>query len=167
MPNPNRVSFPRAHSGARPARLPTTPPARLLQRVRSGTTRREILDALRNPPGASRKRSGISRTAMRVAHLSDGCGTASALQRLVETLDRRCQAEGFHVLQSWDFQAHRFADDIAPVLLLEYCARAGGPRQPTSARRSPSSWTHISCRSCHSSRCARGTRATPTPTSTA
>jgi hypothetical protein len=47
------------------------------------------------------------------------------LRRVVDTLDSRNQREGMHVLQGWDFVAHRFAKDIAPILLLDYCARLG------------------------------------------
>jgi hypothetical protein len=47
------------------------------------------------------------------------------LRRVVDSLDGRTRREGFHVLQGWDFVAQRFAKDIAPVLLIDYCARQG------------------------------------------
>jgi hypothetical protein len=50
---------------------------------------------------------------------------ALSLRPLVDTLDARTKKEGLHVLQGWDFVAHRFPDDIAPVLLMDFCARSG------------------------------------------
>src|SRR5580658_10212255 len=96
---------------------------KLLERVLSGTARGEIVDAAQ-ATGSFPKALAHLRAAMR-SHTFPTAAAPLTLQRLVDTLDRRSQAEGFHVLQSWDFQAHRFADDIAPVLMLDYCARAG------------------------------------------
>lgn len=47
------------------------------------------------------------------------------LRRVVDALDSRTRREGFHVLEGWDFASHRFAKDIAPVLLVDYCERMG------------------------------------------
>ena len=66
------------------------------------------------------------RAAMGV-HVFPTAGAPLDLRRIVDTLDTRARANGLHVLQSWDFQMHRFADDIAPVLMLDYCARTGVP----------------------------------------
>lgn len=46
-----------------------------------------------------------------------------SLAGVVGDLDSRCRREGFHLMQAWDFRAHRFADDPAPALLVDYCAR--------------------------------------------
>ncbi len=48
-----------------------------------------------------------------------------SLRSVVDSLDARTRKEGLHVLQGWDFVAHRFPDDIAPVLLLDFCERNG------------------------------------------
>jgi hypothetical protein len=47
------------------------------------------------------------------------------LRDAVGALDRPTRQEGFHVLQGWDPVANRFPDEIIPVLMLDYCARAG------------------------------------------
>jgi AcrR family transcriptional regulator len=62
------------------------------------------------------------RKAFRSHTMSPG---STDLRRVVDTLDARTRREGFHVLQGWDFVEHRFAKDIAPVLLVDYCARLG------------------------------------------
>jgi hypothetical protein len=51
--------------------------------------------------------------------------TPVVLRRIVDTLDARTRKEGLHVLQGWDYLAHRFPDEIAPVLLLDFCVGAG------------------------------------------
>ncbi len=48
-----------------------------------------------------------------------------AFRGVVQALDQRTRAEGFHVLQGWDPMARAFPDDIAPVLMLDYCSRVG------------------------------------------
>ena len=48
---------------------------------------------------------------------------ALALRRIVDSFDAQSRREGLHVVQPWDFQAHRFTKDIAPVMLVDYCAR--------------------------------------------
>lgn len=62
------------------------------------------------------------RDAMRKHSFSTGAKPVS-LAGVVAELDSRCRRDGFHVMQAWDFRAHRFTDDPAPALLVEYCAR--------------------------------------------
>jgi hypothetical protein len=45
-----------------------------------------------------------------------------SLARAVQALDHRTRAEGLHVLESWDYVAHKFADQTVPVLMLDRCA---------------------------------------------
>jgi hypothetical protein len=122
MPNQPREASTRREQQA-PREIAYDTACKLLERVLSGTTRGEILDAAL-VTGSFGKALAHLRVAMRT-HTFPTASAPLALTRLVETFDSRCQAEGFHVLQSWDFRAHRFADDTAPVLMLDYCARAG------------------------------------------
>jgi hypothetical protein len=64
------------------------------------------------------------RKGMRSHAFPTASGTIN-LRRMVDTLDTHTQREGMHVLQGWDFVAHRFPKEIAPILLLDYCARLG------------------------------------------
>jgi hypothetical protein len=57
---------------------------------------------------------------MRSHTFQTDAGTLS-LRAMVDALDARSRKEGLHVLQAWDFQAHRFSEDITPVLLLDHC----------------------------------------------
>jgi hypothetical protein len=66
------------------------------------------------------------RKGMRSHTFHTGSGKVE-LRRLVDSLDARTRREGMHVLQGWDFVAHEFPKDIAPVLLIDYCARTGIP----------------------------------------
>jgi hypothetical protein len=59
---------------------------------------------------------------MRSHTFQTGSGTLS-LQKLALDNDDRSRREGLHVLHAWDFQAHVFSDDIAPVLLLDHALR--------------------------------------------
>ena len=61
------------------------------------------------------------------AHNFAAASTSISLRRAVDTLDARTRNEGLHVLHGWDFRTHRRPDDIAPVLLLDYCVRLGVP----------------------------------------
>lgn len=61
------------------------------------------------------------RSAMR-SHVFPVAGGRLALRRVVQSFDERTRRAGLHVLESWDYRAKRFADDIAPVLMLEHCA---------------------------------------------
>jgi hypothetical protein len=56
-------------------------------------------------------------------------GAPLSLRSLVHSFDARSRREGLHVLEGWDYRAHKFPDDIVPVLLLDYCARLGIPEE--------------------------------------
>jgi hypothetical protein len=62
------------------------------------------------------------RDAMR-RHEFPASGKSVSLRKLVDNLDARCRREGLHVMQAWDFKAHRFSADPAPALLVDHCAR--------------------------------------------
>jgi hypothetical protein len=88
-----------------------------------GSARNEILDELLRegaPDGALAR----LRRAMH-AHTFPTGGAPVNMRRIVDTLDARTRREGLHVLQGWDYVAHRFPDEIAPVLLVDYCAKSG------------------------------------------
>ncbi len=90
-----------------------------------GNTRREILNAALeegSTVGAiSRLRAGMR------AHSFPTASTPCNLRKLVDKFDARSRREGLHVLEGWDYLAHKFPEDIAAVLLLDYCARLGIP----------------------------------------
>ena len=88
-----------------------------------GSSRGEILDALTSGDGADAALARLRR-AMH-AHTFPTAAGPLTLRRVVDALDARTRREGLHVLQGWDCVAHRFPDEIAPVLLLDYCAGAG------------------------------------------
>ena len=46
------------------------------------------------------------------------------LAKPVRRLDNRTRQDGFRVLHAWDHKAHRFTEDIVPVLLLDFYQRA-------------------------------------------
>ncbi len=87
----------------------------------TGATRHEIVDVALSG-GTGDAPLARLRAAMR-AHMFPTRSVPLALRRVVDALDARSRREGLHVIQGWDFQTHRFTDDIAPVLLLDYCAR--------------------------------------------
>jgi hypothetical protein len=93
-----------------------------LGEVLRGPARGEILDAL-TAEGADTALAQLRR-AMH-AHTFPAAGAVINLRRVVDALDARTRREGLHVLQGWDYVAHRFPDEIAPVLLLDYCGRVG------------------------------------------
>ena len=99
----------------------------LLETALAGPARGDILDHL---DGSSRGTAATPvarlRAAMREHTFRTSNGTL-ALQRVVKALDRSTRGEGFHALQSWDYHAHRFSDDIAPVLLLDRFVHDRGP----------------------------------------
>jgi hypothetical protein len=96
-----------------------------LETVLRGSTRGEILDALLSEGGTETPLARL-RHAMRTHTFPVGAAKKPvSLRSVVDTLDARTRREGLHVLQGWDYVAHRFPDDIAPVLMLDYCARAG------------------------------------------
>jgi hypothetical protein len=49
----------------------------------------------------------------------------------VRRLDQRTRRDGFRVLHSWDHGAHRFTDDLVPVLMVGYFERAVGDNPDT------------------------------------
>lgn len=96
-----------------------------LEELLRGPARGEIVETLLNEDRADTALSRL-RHAMRTHTFSRGAEEKPvSLRRVVDTLDARTRREGLHVLQGWDYVAHRFPDDIAPVLLLDYCLRAG------------------------------------------
>lgn len=50
-------------------------------------------------------------------------GTPPGMAKVVRRLDVRTRKDGFHCLNSWDHQTHRFTEDITPVLLLDFFVR--------------------------------------------
>jgi hypothetical protein len=81
--------------------------------------RNDIIEALMKGSAGGAPFSRL-RAAMRSHTFQTGTGTLS-LRHVVEALDGRARGDGLHVLQAWDFQSHRFSEDIAPVLQLDYC----------------------------------------------
>jgi len=49
------------------------------------------------------------------------------LHPMVQSFDARARRAGWHVLQSWDYVAHRFAPEITPVLMLDRFALGDTP----------------------------------------
>ena len=91
--------------------------------VLRGRTRGEILDALVRAAGPDGALAHLRRSMH--AHTFLAGVERVSMRRIVDSLDARTRSEGLHVLQGWDYVAHRFPDEIAPVLLLDYCAGAG------------------------------------------
>ena len=98
--------------------------------VLQGNARAEILDAALGSDDGDGAALERLRAAMR-GHSFPAASGRIELKRLVVTFDALTQNEGLHVLQGWDYVAHAFPDDIAPVLLLDYCARRGIPAHAT------------------------------------
>jgi hypothetical protein len=46
-----------------------------------------------------------------------------SLRAMADGLDAKCRREGLHLLQAWDFKIHRFSNEPAAALLVEYCSR--------------------------------------------
>jgi len=86
--------------------------------------RQAILESVRSSDGVEASLARLRR-AMR-AHAFPASGTTHSLARVVQALDQRTKAEGFHVLESWDYVEHKFAEHIVPVLMLDRCAAASG-----------------------------------------
>lgn len=84
-------------------------------------TRARILDALTAHDAFGECASAL-RNAMRTHTFPTGAEPLR-LQHIVHSFDSRAQRTGLHVLQSWDYVAHRFAPDITPVLMLDRFAR--------------------------------------------
>ena len=85
--------------------------------------------------------------------------------RAIEKLDRKTRQIGFHVLHDWDGIADRVNDDTIPVDVLHYLIDRRG-EEPASAARWPCCSITTSCTCWRCCRCASGTRAMPTRTST-
>lgn len=62
------------------------------------------------------------RAAMRSHTFPTGTGSLR-LQHIVQSFDTRARRAGLHVLESWDYVAHRFSAEITPVLMLDRFAR--------------------------------------------
>ena len=93
-------------------------------------TRREIISTLIGGGDADNALTALRRS-MRV-HTFATASMPVSLRRAVDTLDARTRNEGLHVLHGWDFRTHRRPNDIAPVLLLDYCVRLGVPPARTA-----------------------------------
>jgi hypothetical protein len=111
------------------ARSLSSPSARVKNKVGFAEAIARLQDALGSDARA-RILDGLSidglRKAMR-SHTFHAGAEKVELRRAVDSLDARARREGMHVLQGWDFVAHEFPKDIAPVLLLDYCVRIGIP----------------------------------------
>lgn len=105
--------------------------ADLITRTLAGAMRDQILAAVVEPLDFPRALSRL-RSAMR-SNTFPTAGPSLALERIVRTFDDATRADGFHVLESWDYQAHRFSELTVPVLMLDRCAPslvpAGSQRQ--------------------------------------
>jgi hypothetical protein len=93
--------------------------------------RRRLLESMQAPEGLEASLARLRR-AMR-SHVFPTDRETHSLARVVQALDHRTKAEGFHVLSSWDYVAHKFADQIVPVLMLDRCAAYDANRDQTDA----------------------------------
>jgi hypothetical protein len=88
-----------------------------------GPARRDVVDhALAGgsfEAALKRLRSGLR------AHTLPTAGAPLELRAVVQALDARSRAEGFHVLLEWEQAAGRFSRDEVPVLMLDHLAAAG------------------------------------------
>ncbi|HXT15093.1 MAG TPA: hypothetical protein VN706_05655 [Gemmatimonadaceae bacterium] len=91
----------------------------LLENALAGERRRAILDTLEASGDFTRALARL-RVAMRTNTFPSANGPL-ALERFVRTFDTRTRSEGFHVLESWDYRAHRFSENTVPVLMLDRC----------------------------------------------
>ncbi len=92
----------------------------LLEEALAHGARPRILDALESSDDFPRACDRL-RSAMR-SHIFPTTGDPLRLHRIVQSFDTRLRRAGLHVLESWDYVAHRFADEITPVLMLDRCA---------------------------------------------
>jgi hypothetical protein len=102
-----------------------------LESILEGDARAEILSQLSRGGDAAGALARL-RTAMR-SHRLPMRGDPVSLARVVQSLDNRTRKEGFHVLESWDYRAHRFARDIVPVLMLDRFLASGADRHIETA----------------------------------
>lgn len=97
----------------------------VVARVLEADVRRELIESVADSDGLAPSLARLRRAMRSHAFAPD---RAHGLTRVVQSLDQRTKAEGFHVLESWDFVAHKFADDITPILMLERCTFTGDGR---------------------------------------
>lgn len=95
----------------------------LLEHALSDGLRPRILDALAEKQDFAESATAL-RNAMR-SHTFPTGGDPLRLHSIVHSFDTRARRVGLHVLESWDYVAHRFADEITPVLMLDRCALDG------------------------------------------
>jgi len=95
-----------------------------IEELLAPTVRDRILASIRSPNGPEGSLDRLRRR-MRSHSFPTG-GPTYSVARVVQSLDQRTKAEGFHVLESWDYVAHRFATEIVPVLMLDRYAANGG-----------------------------------------
>jgi hypothetical protein len=91
-----------------------------LEAALAGSARDQILDELESA-GDFVSGCGVLRSAMR-AHAFPLKAGPLELHRVVQSFDNRTRRSGLHVLQSWDYRAHQFSDEILPVLMLDRCS---------------------------------------------
>lgn len=103
----------------------------LIAGVLAPDVRQQMLESMQAPDGLESS-LGRLRRAMR-SHVFPSHGTMHSLARVVQALDHRTKAEGFHVLESWDYVAHKFADETTPVLMLDRVTPGSGDRQDGGA----------------------------------
>ncbi|HEY4219183.1 MAG TPA: hypothetical protein VGM67_18700 [Gemmatimonadaceae bacterium] len=101
-----------------------------LESALAGGVREQMLDAL-DSTGDFATACQTLRSAMR-SHAFPTLGTPVELHRVVQSFDNRARRSGLHPLQSWDYRAHHFSDEILPVLMLDRCAAS---RVPPEQRR--------------------------------
>ena len=89
----------------------------LIEHALSDGLRPRILDALTAHDDFTDGASAL-RGAMRTHTFPTGAEPLR-LQRIVHSFDTRARRAGLHVLESWDYVAHRFAPEITPVLMLD------------------------------------------------
>lgn len=116
-----------------PPRTPKTAPtsasfdeaSALVATLARTETRREVVDAL-TAGGTAAPDMALAalRAAMR-AHAFPAAAGPIVLRHAVESLDTRTRREGLHVLHGWDYTKQQRPPEIAPVLLVDYCARVG------------------------------------------
>jgi hypothetical protein len=94
-----------------------------LETALSGSSREEILDQVQHAGGFTKAVKRL-RSGMR-AHNFKTAGKPVSLAGMIKPLDARTQEEGFHVLQAWDYTAHRFTRENLPALTLDFWANMG------------------------------------------
>jgi hypothetical protein len=117
------------HAAQRQGGVPVGEACSQLEGVLASDARADILAQLSRETDAEGAVARL-RSAMRSHRLPTSSGPVS-LGSVVQSLDHRTKKEGFHVLESWDYRAHRFARDIVPVLMLDRCVADGRHRVDT------------------------------------